>query len=87
MEKENQRPEKVPVEIAHFLKKTEELLEVLDEVESTNQSDSALDFCDSVRTKVLSMMDWVKKNNRVSEKMEQSVSNMISGANKWIRDN
>lgn len=82
---EKEQTQKMPIEITSFLKKTEELLEVLDEVESTNQSDAAIDFCDSVRTKVLSMMDWVKKNGRVSDKMESSVKNMISGANKWIK--
>lgn len=44
----------------------------------------ASEFAESVSEKADSMLSWIKKNERVSEKMLTSLRNMKGGMDKWL---
>lgn len=45
---------------------------------------NASEFAESVETKVSSMKAWIEDKNHVTEKMQSSLENMLSGTNKWL---
>lgn len=66
----------------------EEAIELCDSIlskcETLSDIEAAQDFAGSVSEKVNSMKEWISNNQKVTDKMSVSLSNMDSGCDKWL---
>ncbi len=68
-------------ELEETKERAEETITMCDELLEANPN--AEEFATSVKEKVTAMLEWMTKNNRVTEKMISSIANMHSGTQKW----
>jgi methyl-accepting chemotaxis protein len=63
-----------------FVKDANDLIEETEQVPPAGAA-----FAESVTEKIEGMRDWSKENEHVTEKMENALSNMRRGVEKWVR--
>lgn len=68
-------------EVEDTKEQAEEIISMCDELLESNPN--AEEFATGVKEKTASMLEWMTKNNRVTEKMVKSIANMHSGTTKW----
>ncbi len=74
----------ITIEVKMFLMQVNDLLGLIDEIENSYAPDHALAFCEAIQEKALSMAKWAEENNRVTDKMDLALSNMVAGVRKWV---
>ena len=66
--------------LGYTLDKIDEALAVLDEI----NDEKAQGFVESVEKKLNGIRSWIDTNERVTDKQQQAVENMLAGARKWL---
>ena len=64
----------------------DEIINTANQIDEENTSESAMSFADSVREKAIGMKDWMEKNSHVTERMVNALSNMLEGAQRWVKN-
>ena len=60
------------------------IINMSNQIDEENHSQSAISFADSVREKAIGMKEWMEDKEHVTEKMRSALDNMSSGAERWL---